>query len=94
MTTAIFNTEYGYNEPKLGRKQFVREELDWQSIKNRPKTIAGYGIIDAAGKNQLETIKTEMETKVKNLEDKNTELERKYEGLLKIIEELKTKNNQ
>ncbi len=81
MTTAIFNTEYGYNEPKLGRKQVVREELDWQSIKNRPKTIAGYGITDAAGKNQLETIKTEIEGKIKNLEIKNAELERKLQEI-------------
>ncbi len=81
MTTAIFNTEYGYNEPKLGRKQFAREELDWQSIKNRPKTLAGYGITDAAGKNQLETIKNEMEEKIKNLKTKNTELERKIQEI-------------
>ena len=92
MTTAIFNTEYGYNEPKLGRKQVVREELDWQSIKNRPKTIAGYGITDAAGKNQLETIKTEMEGKIKNLETKNTELERKNEELQQKIQWVATKN--
>lgn len=81
MKTAIFNTEYGYNEPKLGRKQFVREELDWQSIKNRPKTLAGYGIIDAVTKSYFETIKTEMEEKIKNLETKNAELERKIQEI-------------
>lgn len=81
MTTAIFNTEYGYNEQKLWRKQVVKEELDWTSIKNRPKTISGYGIIDAVTKSYFETIKTEMEEKIKNLEAKNTELEGKIKEM-------------
>ncbi|MBB1554629.1 hypothetical protein HG442_004475 [Candidatus Gracilibacteria bacterium] len=39
LTQPQFKDEPGLNSPKLGRKQIITEEIQWEKIQNKPEIV-------------------------------------------------------
>ena len=70
-TQQLFRDEPWLNSPKLGRKQIIAEEIQWENIKNKPEVIT---------KNNFDTLQQSFDQaleKIKNLEQRIAVLEQK-----------------
>lgn len=82
-----FKEEPGLNAVKLWKRQIVQNiDIRFDEIKEKPKTLAGYGIRDAVSK-------TYFDGKIAELTEKITELTRKNQELERKIQELERKNS-
>lgn len=70
-TPQLFRDEPWLNSPKLGRKQIITEEIQWENIKNKPEVVT---------KSNLDALQQSLDQaleKIQNLEQRITTLEQK-----------------
>ena len=71
LTQPQFKDEPWLNSPKLGRKQIITEEIQWEKIQNKPEIVT---------KNIFDTLQASLDQaleKIQNLEQRVTALEKK-----------------
>ena len=70
-TPQLFKEEPWLNSPKLGRKQIITEEIQWEKIQNKPEIVT---------KNIFDTLQASLDQaleKIQSLEQRVTALEKK-----------------
>ncbi|RAL55083.1 hypothetical protein BLM37_04655 [Candidatus Gracilibacteria bacterium GN02-873] len=70
-TQPQFKDEPGLNSPKLGRKQIITEEIQWENIKGKPEIVT---------KNNFDILQQSLDQaleKIQSLEQRITALEQK-----------------
>ena len=70
-TPQLFRDEPWLNSPKLGRKQIITEEIQWENIKGKPEVMT---------KNNFDALQQSLDQaldKIQKLEQRITTLEQK-----------------
>ena len=77
-TQPQFKDEPWLNSPKLGRKQIITEEIQWENIKGKPEIVTknNFDALQQSFDTLQESLNQALE-KIQNLEQRITALEQK-----------------